>query len=103
MGHLIFLLLHFIAVLFFPIALVLTIPLHLIYSAVGRRKRDPNAPTVWTHVKCPDCKELVNKEASVCKHCGCKLVPASEQPRPEGVLANLFAKPKQSGIKRPRE
>lgn len=28
-----------------------------------------------THVKCPDCKELVRKDARVCKHCGCKLVP----------------------------
>jgi len=32
-------------------------------------------PTPETHVKCPDCKELVRKEASKCKHCGCKLVP----------------------------
>lgn len=42
-------------------------------------KRDPNAPTAWTHVKCPDCRELVLNEARVCKHCGCKLVPVSEQ------------------------
>ena len=28
-----------------------------------------------THVKCPDCKELILKEARVCKHCGCKLIP----------------------------
>lgn len=33
------------------------------------------APTPETHVKCPDCHELVLKEARVCKHCGCKLVP----------------------------
>ena len=33
------------------------------------------APTPETHVKCPDCKELVRKEARVCKHCGCKLIP----------------------------
>ncbi len=33
------------------------------------------APSPATHVKCPDCKELVRKEANVCKHCGCKLVP----------------------------
>jgi hypothetical protein len=32
-------------------------------------------PSPKTHVKCPDCKELVRKEARVCKHCGCKLVP----------------------------
>ena len=32
-------------------------------------------PTPETHSRCPDCKELVLKEARVCKHCGCKLVP----------------------------
>lgn len=31
-------------------------------------------PSPETHVKCPDCKELVRKEANKCKHCGCKLV-----------------------------
>lgn len=34
-------------------------------------------PSPKTHIKCPDCKELVRKEARVCKHCGCKLVPDS--------------------------
>ena len=28
-----------------------------------------------THVKCPDCREFILKDASVCKHCGCKLMP----------------------------
>ena len=28
-----------------------------------------------THVKCPDCRELVLIDAKVCKHCGCKLIP----------------------------
>ena len=32
-------------------------------------------PSPKTHVRCPDCKELVLKEARVCKHCGCKLIP----------------------------
>ena len=36
-----------------------------------------NVPTPETHVKCPDCRELVLAEARVCKHCGCKLVPSS--------------------------
>lgn len=34
-----------------------------------------NEPTPDTHVRCPDCKELVRRDASKCKHCGCKLVP----------------------------
>lgn len=36
---------------------------------------DLNAPTSDTHVKCPDCAELVRREAKVCKHCGARLVP----------------------------
>ncbi len=28
-----------------------------------------------THVRCPDCKELVLSEATKCRHCGCSLVP----------------------------
>jgi hypothetical protein len=32
-------------------------------------------PTPDTHVRCPDCRELVRYDASKCKHCGAKLVP----------------------------
>lgn len=32
-------------------------------------------PTPETHVKCPDCRELVLKDARKCKHCGVTLVP----------------------------
>ena len=34
-----------------------------------------STPTPETHVKCPDCRELVLKDARVCKHCHCKLIP----------------------------
>jgi hypothetical protein len=33
-------------------------------------------PTPDTHVRCPDCKELVLKEAKVCKHCQARLLAA---------------------------
>lgn len=46
----------------------------LAWSA-GSARDDPAAPTAATHVKCPDCAELVRREAKVCKHCGCRLVP----------------------------
>ncbi len=36
---------------------------------------DPDAPNPETHVKCPDCRELVLRDARKCKHCGCRLVP----------------------------
>ena len=32
-------------------------------------------PSPETHVKCPDCRELVLKDARQCKHCGCTLIP----------------------------
>ncbi len=77
MGHLLFVLLHLGLLLFVPIALVVTIPLHLIYGAVrgSRPKPSPDAPSPSTHVRCPDCRELVRRDATVCKHCGIKLVP----------------------------
>lgn len=34
-----------------------------------------NAITPETHVKCPDCRELVRRDARKCKHCGAALVP----------------------------
>ncbi len=36
--------------------------------------------TPETHVRCPECKGLVHKEARKCMHCGVTLIPASEQP-----------------------
>ncbi len=28
-----------------------------------------------THVRCPDCRELIRKDARKCKHCGTALAP----------------------------
>lgn len=42
-----------------------------------------------THVKCPDCAELVLNDARVCKHCGCRLVPQSEIPKVASPLDDL--------------
>jgi TM2 domain-containing membrane protein YozV len=36
---------------------------------------DPAAPNPDTHVKCPDCRELVLRDARKCKHCGSALQP----------------------------
>jgi hypothetical protein len=80
MAHTVFIVLHLIAVLFGWILLFVTIPAHLIYTAVSRRGKGGNGPTPDTHVKCPDCRELVLNEANVCKHCGCKLVPQISTP-----------------------
>lgn len=43
--------------------------------AAGNAKDDPPLPSPETHVRCPDCAELVLRQAKVCKHCGCKLTP----------------------------
>ncbi|MGI9142255.1 MAG: superinfection immunity protein [Fluviibacter sp.] len=32
-------------------------------------------PDARTHVKCPDCRELVLRDARKCKHCGAALIP----------------------------
>ncbi|MPM60000.1 hypothetical protein SDC9_106846 [bioreactor metagenome] len=34
-----------------------------------------NPITPETHVKCPDCRELVRRDARKCKHCGASLIP----------------------------
>ena len=34
-------------------------------------------PSPDTHVKCPECRKLVRMEASICRHCSCKLIPQS--------------------------
>jgi hypothetical protein len=75
MGHAIFILLHLVALLFAAWLLFITVPLHIIYSVQAGKAEDPERPTPETHVRCPDCKELVRKDANVCKHCGCRLTP----------------------------
>jgi hypothetical protein len=35
------------------------------------------APTPETHVRCPDCRELVYKDARKCKHCGTGLIAST--------------------------
>lgn len=36
---------------------------------------DGEAASPDTHVRCPDCRELVRKDARVCKHCRATLTP----------------------------
>lgn len=85
MGHLIFVVLHIIALVTGAVLLFLTIPAHLIYAAVASRKAPepvvrPNEISELTHVRCADCRELVRADAVKCKHCGTKLVPQDLTP-----------------------
>ena len=58
---------------FFLLSVFLT-PLVGILAAAFMPRIDSNAPKPGTQIKCPDCAELILKEAKVCKHCGCKIV-----------------------------
>ncbi len=68
-------------------AMILVLNLFLGWTLIGwlialawsasSAKDDPDSPSWRTHTKCPDCAELIRKEARVCKHCGCKLLPQS--------------------------
>lgn len=63
--------------------LVASVFLLLVTNKAAERGR----PHPSTHVKCPDCKELILKDARVCRFCGCKLAPLApaallEEPSP---------------------
>lgn len=55
------------------LGLILAIGMPSLANAAGKAVED--APTPLTHVKCPDCRELVQKDARKCKHCGTTLIP----------------------------
>ena len=74
MGHFLFLVLHLVALLFGAWFLILTIPPHLIYSAIASRNTEAK-PQYVTHVRCAACIEYVLRDASKCKHCGSQITP----------------------------
>ncbi len=47
----------------------------LLAIALPSRATRADAPSPDTHVRCPDCREMVLKDARKCKHCGCALIP----------------------------
>lgn len=61
----------------FLLSLLISPLLGFIFCALVKDLKHPKeqAPSPETHVKCPDCRELVLREARKCKHCGCALVP----------------------------
>ncbi len=75
MGHLIFLLLHFGVFLFATPWLILTVPLHLIFAAVSNKSKNESVNR-FSHIRCPECRELVRKDARLCRHCHTELIPS---------------------------
>lgn len=49
-------------------------PFALVVAALPSLHTVPGTPSPSTHVKCPDCAELILIDAKVCKHCGCRLI-----------------------------
>ena len=73
MPHVIFIVLHLVCLFFFPLGLIGTIPLHIIYAAMSSAQKSNKAieknPGISGFKKCPDCAELIKLEARKCKHC----------------------------------
>lgn len=58
------------------VALVFSPLIAVIFLLIARDLSPQNGmPTPETHVKCPDCREFVLRDARKCKHCGCALIP----------------------------
>lgn len=66
--------------LWFIFSILLSPLLGVIFVLVMENlKLSGDKPNPNTHVRCPDCRELVRNDARKCKHCGASLIPASEQ------------------------
>ena len=81
MGVSLFVLLHILAMMVWPWALLLTVPLHLLYGAAHMIASSD------LHASCPECGEIIPKEDSHCGHCGGKLCPAEEPEAPPNAEA----------------
>lgn len=60
---------------YFFLSLILSPLIGLILAVALPAVSKNDGPSPKTHVRCPDCRELVLKDARKCKHCGCALVP----------------------------
>jgi hypothetical protein len=64
--------------LWFILSLLISPVLALIILLVMRNLKKPNfedPPDPQTHVKCPECREFILKDARKCKHCGSVISP----------------------------
>lgn len=61
----------------FLLACIISPLLAIIFAAIASdlTKQKEAAPTPETHIKCPDCRELIIADARKCRYCGCALIP----------------------------
>jgi hypothetical protein len=63
-------------ILWFILSIFISPLISIIFLLVMQNlKDDEDKPNPDTHVKCPDCRELVRIDARKCKHCGSGLIP----------------------------
>lgn len=51
-------------------------------SSVSAAGQFGEAPTASTHLRCPDCRELVRIDARKCRHCNAALIPQTVDREP---------------------
>ena len=75
-----------------------------VFCIIGAYSGKSAAPTAKTQdqddrVKCPDCRELVMKDARKCKHCGCHIaVSVSEYAKFKGISEEQVMEKVREGI-----
>lgn len=70
------------------LGLILVLALPKRGSAAVSRDESGAPITAATHVRCPDCREVVRKDAKKCKHCGAALVPVAMEDVARRVQVN---------------
>jgi len=72
MGHLLFCILHFLAIMFGFVFLFVTIPGHIIYTVLKKKKATASPPDIPdTRYKiCPKCQAKNRRMDLVCSGCG---------------------------------
>jgi ribosomal protein L32 len=87
----------------FLLSMLISPLLGLLFAAVAkdlaREKREAaQQPGPTTHVKCAKCAEWVLPEATVCKHCGSALAPATDFPAQVRAVNEATAKGKRADM-----
>lgn len=75
---------YFVLSLFFTPLLIGVLVLALPRAGKAAIVAGGEVATPDTHVRCPDCRELVRADARKCKHCGTALIPQSLPGSPPG-------------------